>query len=173
MKGTTIIYIVILAILFSIFSNCKKPKCGDFLPGPSDTSFSFRLVDENTKETLIAAWGTKYDYEDIKFEHESGDSIRLLYIEGDGRITFRLLDHIYTRNVDDFLGKTFENTYYLYLPEKDMSYDVDTIHFKFDINTVTDMPCIPFWYQNFMLTYNDSLYVDGDFVEWIDFVKHN
>jgi len=111
--------------------NCNKPKCAGDLPGPSSTPFSFRIVDENSKETLIAAWGTKYDHEEIEFKHELGDTIRDLHIESDGRITFLLTDHIYGGNLDDFLSKTFENIYYLYLPEKDMTYDVDTIHIKF------------------------------------------
>jgi len=171
MKTIQLIHIIIFTLLS--FSNCNKPKCGDFLPGPSDTSFSFRLLDENTKETLIAAWGAKYDHEEIKFEHETRDSISFLDIEASGRITFRLLDHIYVRNVDDLLGKTFENTYYLYLPENDMTYDVDTIHFKFEIGTVTDMPCIPYWFQNFRVTYNDSIYIKGDFIRRVDFIKNN
>lgn len=100
------------------------------------------MVDENG-ETVIAAWGTKYDYEDLEFEQELKDDIRGLEICANGKISFYLIEDI-GASFDHLIGKSFINIYYLYLDamNENRTTDIDTI--MISCETISfDEDCVP------------------------------
>jgi len=171
MKKIKIIYPLLIILTILLLNNCNKHQCHEEV-GPDGKGFSFRLIDNETKETTIAAWGTPYDYEDIKFEQLMKDSVRGLEIYEDGRIFFDLIDEIRSDNRDDIVGKPFTNTYYLHLVPKneDRETDIDTIVVSSEIVT-TESECSPIDFGTTTIIFNDSLYYQGAYLQRIDFIK--
>jgi len=171
MKKIKSIYPILLILTILLFNYCNKHQCHE-VEGPDGKSFSFRLVDKDTEETIIAAWGTPYDYEDIQFKQLMKDTIRGLSIKSNGRITFKLIDEIRSNNRDDIIGKPFTNTYYLHLVPKneDRETDIDTIVVSSEI-VPTDRECASIDFGITTITYNDSIYHQGNYIENLDFLK--
>jgi len=170
MKIIYFVFTFFFIYLFLIINSCGKFKCEEEV-GPDQEAFTFRLVDENTRETVIAAWGTKYDNEDVEFKQDSNNSIKGLQIEGDGIISFFPVEDIGS-DIEEFIGKSFTNIYYLFLDAKneERETDVDTIVISFDFVSVEEK-CVPIDFGTTTITYNDSIYHQGDFIHIIDFVK--
>lgn len=172
MKNSKLIYPLLLFINVSFWS-CTKNQCEEPV-GPDNRTFSFRLIDPNTNETAISAWGAKFDYEDLEFKQESKDTIRGLQILGSGDFSFYLIDDIRPNNLDDLIDKPFSNTYYLYLDAKNATRetDIDTIVINSEIITV-DRKCEPIDFGTTTIMYNDSIYHQGDFISQIEFIKNH
>ena len=171
MTKNTINYPVLLILTILLFNHCNKHQCHEEV-GPDGKGFTFRLIDKETEETIIAAWGTPFDYEDIKFEQLMKDSVRGLEIYEDGTIFFDLIDEIRSDNRDDIVGKPFTNTYYLHLVPKneDRETDIDTIVVSSEIVTV-ESECSPIDFGTTTIIFNDSLYHQGAYLQRIDFIK--
>ena len=171
MKKIALIYLPLLIPTILLFNHCNKHQCHE-VEGPDGKSFSFRVIDKETEETIIASWGVPYDYEDIEFKQLMKDTIRSLSIEPDGRITFKLIDEIRSDNRDDIVGKPFTNTYYLHLVTKneDRETDIDTIVVSSEIVTI-ESECSPIDFGTTTIIFNDSLYHQGAYLQRIDFIK--
>ena len=169
MKKIRILYPLLLLISIIVFNHCNKNKC-HLVVGPDQEAFEFSLVDEN-EETVIAAWGTKYDYEDLEFEQELKDEVRGLEIRANGKISFYLIEDI-SGSFDYLIGKSFKNIYYLYLDAKNKNRetDIDTIMISSEIISVDD-DCVPIGFGATTIIYNDSIYHQGNYIESIDFIK--
>ena len=171
MEKYKFIFLPLLILTILLFNHCNKHQCHEEV-GPDGRGFTFRLIDKETEETIIAAWGTPYDYEDVEFKQLMKDTIRGLSIKSNGRITFKLIDEIRSHNRDDIVDKPFTNTYYLHLVPKneDKETDIDTIVVSSEIVTV-ESECSPIDFGTTTIIFNDSLYHQGAYLQRIDFIK--
>lgn len=128
------------------------------------------MIDENG-ETVIAAWGAKYDYEDLEFEQELKDDIRGLQIRANGKISFYLIEDI-GASFDHLIGKSFININYLYLDamNENRATDIDTIMISSETISF-DEDCVPIGFGTTTIVYNDSIYHQGDYINSINFLK--
>jgi len=164
--------LLIPMLFFSNACNKNESKCEGNVPGPDAIGFGFRLIDELTGESVIAAWGTEYNYEDVEFKQAKKDTVRGLEIVENGKIFFDLIDEITPDNRDDIVGVPFTNTYYLYLMPKneDKEIDIDTIVVSSEVIPV-DRTCISIDFGVTTIIYNDSIYHKGAYLRRIDFIK--
>jgi len=171
MKKIKSIYPILLILTILLFNYCNKNKCHQVV-GPDGRIFSFRVIDPKTNETAIAAWGAKYDSDDIFFEQKSKDTVRGLQILGTGDFSFYLIDDIGPNNRDEIVNKEFTNTYFLHLNARNenLETDIDTIMISSEIISVDD-DCVPIGCGATTIVYNDSIYHQGDYIDSIDFLK--
>jgi len=174
MKKIKLLWTMLLIPTLFLVNSCKKKenKCEGRPLELYEIGFSFRLIDENTGESVIAAWGTKYDHEDIEFKQVMKDTIEGLNIIGNGWIAFSIIDEIGPHNEDEIVGKPFTNTYYLFLDAKneERETDIDTIIISSEVIPV-DRDCISIDFGHTTVVYNDSIYHQGEYLEHIDFIK--
>jgi|GEM_PF-1199358 len=170
MKKIKLIYPILLFITLSL-NSCSK-KCGGNIVGPDGKIFTFRLIDSNTNESVIAAWGAKYDNEDVFFEQKSNDSIRGLKIGENGRFSFYLINDISSDNRADIVDKPFTNIYYLHLNNENIKTDIDTLMISSEVESIEN-ECLSIGFGATTIIFNDSIYHNGKFIQHIDFIKKN
>lgn len=169
MKLTKIRLWILLTGLLAFTTSCRlfNSEHGDCLDnGPKEKSSVFRLLDKDTKSTLIGAWGTKYDSELVTLLKENGDTANQLRVGGGGKISFFIPD-----NNNDALGQEVTSMFFLHLPDSqgNPSRDIDTISVTYELENKSGCPDI--WYKSFIVKYNDSLYHHGDFTTNFEFLK--
>lgn len=145
-------------------SGCDK-ECREVLP--YERGFSFRLLDKGSGENLIALWGAKYNSEEVTLKQENGNHASFLSVGGNGKIGFLILDYPL-----EPIGENHVKIYFLELPDPSGTpgrEDIDTIKFEYAFKE-NDCPAI--WYDYFEIYYNDSLYHEGDFIQYIEFYKN-
>lgn len=164
--------LLILMLFFSNACNKNETKCDGYVSRLDEIGFSFSLIDEDTRETVIAAWGTEYYYEDIEFKQVMKDSVLGLKIYEDGLFFFDFIEEIGTHNLDEIVNKPFTNTYHLHLNAKneDKETDIDTIVIS-SVVLPSDKDCVTYEFGHTTVTYNDSIYNEGEYMEHIDFIK--
>lgn len=159
MKKNT--FITSLALGFSCFFihfSCEKKETCRF--PVYDASFTFRLVDQYGMNQ-IAKWGSRYLSDSVYITKIDGTPPNQLEIGPDGNISFFIPNDNHEAR-DSQVTKQF----LLYLPDiqghpKD---DTDTITFKYRFN----LSC----YDQFMVYFNDSLYYNGEYDDFIIFTKN-
>ena len=145
---------------FATHSSCRKEgECPSGLP-IYDSYFTFKLVDQYGINQ-IAAWGSRYLSDSVYLTKVDGTLPNQLEILGDGNITFFIPD-AFGEAKDTFITRHF----FLYLPDsqghpKD---DIDTLKFKYRFITVC--------YENFQISFNDSLCHDGRYTDFMSFIKN-
>lgn len=153
-----LIFAAFFATLVALLSCHKKPSCDG--PAIYDSFFRFRLVDKYDNN-LIAAWGAKYLSDSVFMIRSDGKIPNSLYISKDGSISLTLQDDDNEAR-DSFVTRQF----YLYLPDNqgNPKADIDTIKFRYHFY----LSC----YDNLQIIYNDSLYHDGSYLDFIKFTKY-
>jgi hypothetical protein len=159
MEKIKLIFLIVAAASFAVHFSCKEKKLCEGVP-IFDSYFSFKLVDKYGIN-LIAAWGARYLSDSVYLTKMDGSLPNQLGISGGGRIGFVIPD-------DDSEAKDSMVTreFLLYLPDnqghpKD---DVDTLKFQYLFN----QSC----YEKFRVWYNDSLYHDGQYIDFILLIKN-
>lgn len=151
--------LMVVVILFSTpFSSCKEEKECEGIP-VFDSYFSFRLVDKYGIN-LIASWGARYLSDSVYVRKEDGTFPNQLEIRGNGRIGFSI------PNDDSEAQDTIViREFLLYLPDLQghPMNDVDTLKFQYRFNQAC--------YENFRVWFNDSLYHDGQYIDYLNFTK--
>jgi hypothetical protein len=159
--------IVFILSIITLFSNCcfNSECAGCNAPGPAEGVFIFRLLDETTKTNLIAAWGAKYDSELVDLLEEDGSKANQLEVRENGKISFVIPD-----DSNEALDQEKTKTFFLQLPDEqgNPGRDVDTLMFSYRFS---HQDCPSIWYKSFKVSYNDSLYHEGEFVTIIEFLK--
>lgn len=150
--------IIVLWGLFLIHVSCeKKDRCiGSIVP---DSYFSFKLTDK-FGVNLIAAWGARYLSDSVYLTKFDGTLPNRLDIGAGGRIGFVIPD-------DDSEARDSSVTKYFLLSLPDFlgnpGNDIDTLKFRYRFYG----SC----YDSFQVWYNDSLYHNGNYTDFISFLK--
>ena len=153
------IFFLVFGGFFLIHSSCgKKEGCiGPIVP---DSYFSFKLTDQYGIN-LIAAWGARYLSDSVYLTKLDGTLPNRLDIGAGGRIGFVIPD-------DDSEAKDSSVTkqFLLYLPDfqGNPKKDIDTLRFQYRFYG----SC----YDTFQVWYNDSLYHNGNYTDFISFLKN-
>ncbi|MFK7770833.1 MAG: hypothetical protein AB8F94_01795 [Saprospiraceae bacterium] len=167
MKNKLTFNILIVAIFtLTLLCTCKKrTKCESL--AIDDQDFSFRLIDTNTGESIIALWGTIYESEKVSLVKEDDTLPASLYKSDSGRFTFTIED-----SNDYPLNEDIHKVFYLKLPDLQgiPDRDIDTITFNYQIQFDEDN-CPKKDYKFFDVYYNDSLYHTGLYKDYIEFSK--
>ena len=167
LKKNKFLLFSIVLVMFSTSCGLWDSEHGECLDeGPIGSVLVFKLLDKNSKDNLIAAWGTRYDSDKVNLYKENGDLANELYIWESGKIVFLIPDN----NVDA-LEKEEISVFYLHLPDEqgNLSRDIDTLSFTYEFENREGCPEI--WYQSFKVKFNDSLYHQGDYETNFEFLK--
>lgn len=163
MKSNTFITSIALGLSsFLLHYSCVKKEACRFLV--QDATFTFRLVDQY-RVNQIAKWGSRYLSDSVYVTKLDGTIPNQLEIRADGSVGFFIPDD-YVEALDSQVMQHF----LLYLPNiqghpKD---DTDTITFKYRFKKTEDMIC----YEKLQVIFNDSLYHDGQYTDFIIFTKY-
>ncbi|MFN0015592.1 MAG: hypothetical protein ACKVU2_13680 [Saprospiraceae bacterium] len=147
---------------FLVHFSCEKKEVCRF--HVQDETFTFRLVDQYGVNQ-IAKWGARYLSDSVYVAKFDGTLPNQLSIESNGRIGFFIPDD-YGEALDTQVMRQF----LLFLPDnqghpKD---DIDTITFRYRFKLTEDVIC----YESLQVMFNDSIYHDGQYIDFIVFTKN-
>ena len=132
---------------------------------PCDNSILFRMIDENSNE-LIGEYGRMYELENISICQQDFQSAIKAKVDGGGKISFVLTEDTSDEPLNNVISKTFLLNFQN--PKDTSEIDTDTILFEY---VLTQQECPPIWFEDFKVSYNDSLYHDGEFDNTFRFIK--
>jgi hypothetical protein len=163
MKKSTFTTPLLLGLsCFLLHFSCGKKEACRFLV--QDAAFTFRLVDLYGVNQ-IAKWGSRYLSDSVYVTKIDGTIPNQLEIGPDGNISFFIPDS-YNEAKDSQVVRQF----LLYLPDVQGNPrdDTDTIIFKYRFKITEDVIC----YERLQVTFNDSIYHDGQYTDFIIFTKN-
>jgi hypothetical protein len=161
MKRKILLFIALASLIGAVHLSCKKED--DCIRILHKNGFSFNLINRFGNE-LIGAWGRPYLSDSTFLTNSDGSLPSNLAIQDHGSIGFAI--HTNSKLVTDSL---YFQQYYLYLPDFDGKpyQDTDTISIAYIFERKGDYLC----YNSYKVTYNDSIYYDGNFSNVFRFIK--
>lgn len=152
-------FFLLLGCAASLFQfSCGKKEACQF--PVRDAAFNFRFVDKYGVNQ-IAVWGAPYQSDSTYFTKLDGTLPRQLEMLADGNISFVIQE-------DDYEAADTQATriFLLYLPDFQAHprADIDTITFKYKFEGAC--------FDQLAVYYNDSLYHDGRYTDFMLFVKN-
>lgn len=146
---------------FLLHFSCKKKEVCQFIV--QDETFTFRLVDQYGVNQ-IAKWGSRYLSDSVYVTKTDGTLPNQLGISPGGTIGFFIPD-----SYDEALDSQVMQQFLLYLPDiqGNPRDDIDTISFKYKFQITGDIIC----YEKFQVAFNDSVYHEGQYTNFIIFTK--
>jgi hypothetical protein len=145
-----------MCLLF--FTSCeRKEDCAHVY----FSTFAFKLSDKNGFNQ-IATWGAPYQSDSVFLVHADGSTPQDLEIGDDGIIWFVLPNIERLRFVEDTMVSL---EMFLLLPDfqGNARQDTDTLRFTYQSRALC--------YDNFQVSFNDSVYHDGQYIDFIDIRK--
>ncbi|MEM8525239.1 MAG: hypothetical protein AAGG68_11370 [Bacteroidota bacterium] len=151
-------------LIFFLLMSFSLIDCIDCdISSPEDIAFGFRLVNKVTGADLIK--GVRAE-EKIRILDEDGEDPDGFTVFDSGTIFLRV-----HRNVEEALEQRANRTFLLYLntnanPNVE---DIDTLQFEYEFGETKGCPKLD--YTFFKVSYNDSLYHEGKFIDATKFFK--
>ncbi len=155
-------FMVLTFLSILIQNSCNKKE--DCRYPTQDAGFSFRLVDQ-FGINLIAQWGSVYRSDSTFLTKADGTHPNQLNIGADGNISLFIPDS-YNEALDTAVTRRF----FLYLPDFQghPGADTDTLTFQYRFSKTNDHIC----FENLQIVFNDSLYQDGPYTDFVLLTKY-